>query len=71
MKNIRDLRKKANMTQEPLAMEMEIDRSTVAKWETGAAIPRGDKLPLLAKKLGCSIDDLYAEETMQAQAVNG
>ena len=38
---------------------LNVDRSTIAKWETGEAMPRADKLPEIAKILGCTIDDLF------------
>lgn len=48
------------MTQAELAKELGIDRSTVAKWETGKANPRVELLPKLAEILNCSIDELFA-----------
>lgn len=53
------LREKANLTQESLAKLINVDRSTIAKWETGEASPRSDKLPTLANVLNCTIDDLF------------
>nr|DAE41476.1 MAG TPA: helix-turn-helix domain protein [Caudoviricetes sp.] len=57
--NIRQLREKSGIRQEDVAAQLKIDRSTVAKWETGEAMPRSDKLPDLAKILHCSIADLF------------
>ena len=59
MNKIKQLRENANLTQQQLSENLNVDRSTVAKWETGEAMPRADKLPELAKVFGCSIDDLY------------
>lgn len=59
MNNILKKRTDAGMRQEDLAKKLSIDRSTVAKWETGEAMPRADKLPVLAKLLGCTIDELF------------
>ena len=59
MINIQSLR--GDKTQSALAEELGVDRSTIAKWETGKANPRADLLPKLAKALGCSVDDLFAE----------
>lgn len=59
MNKIKQLRENANLTQQQLSENLNVDRSTVAKWETGEAMPRADKLPELAKIFGCSIDDLY------------
>ena len=60
---IKELRIGKGMTQEELAKKMEVERSTVAKWETGVAFPPGNKLPKLAEVLGCTIDDLYRKES--------
>ena len=59
MNKIKQLRENANLTQQQLSENLNVDRSTVAKWETGEAMPRADKLPELAKIFGCSIDYLY------------
>lgn len=59
---IKELRVDKGLTQEELAKEMNVTRSTVSMWETGAAFPPGNKLPKLAEVLGCSIDDLYKKE---------
>ena len=61
--NIKHIRLKCGMNQEQLADKLGVDRSTIAKWETGEAMPRSDKLPLLAETLNCSIADLFAERT--------
>lgn len=58
---IKELREAMNYNQSDLASELGVDRSAVAKWETGEAVPRTDKLPKLAKVLGCSIDELFEE----------
>jgi transcriptional regulator with XRE-family HTH domain len=54
-----ELRNKSNLTQEQVASSLGIERSTVAKWETGKAMPTADKLPVLAKLFDCTIDDLF------------
>lgn len=56
---IKELREKAGLTQDTVAKALMLDRSTVAKWETGESKPRADKLPELARILGCTIDELY------------
>lgn len=59
---IKQLRKAAEIKQSELAEELGVDNSTVAKWETGAAKPRADKLPALAKILNCTVDQLLRED---------
>lgn len=56
---IKGRRVKAGLTQNKLATKLGVDRSTVAKWETGEINPRASLLPALAKALKCRIEALY------------
>ena len=56
------MRIKANLLQQDVAQALEIDRSTVAKWETGESLPRADKLKDIARLYSCTVDELLAEE---------
>ena len=60
--NIKEAREKAGLTQQDLANELGVGQSTVAMWETQKSLPRTDKLPALAKILGCTIDELLKGE---------
>ena len=62
MNGIAVARMRAGMKQQDLADALHIDRSTVAKWETGAAFPTGKKLPDVAKALSCEIEELFRKE---------
>ena len=59
--NIKHIRIDSGMSQLQLAEKLDVDRSTVTKWETGVAMPRVDKLIELARVLCCTIDDLLSE----------
>lgn len=59
--NIKKLREAAGLSQMALSEIISVPQSTIASWETGRALPRADKLPLIAKALGCTIDDLLNE----------
>lgn len=61
--SIKTVRESKNLTQQYIANELGISRSSVAMWETGEAMPRAGKLPELARILGCTIDELFAEES--------
>jgi transcriptional regulator with XRE-family HTH domain len=50
-----------NLSQKDVAEKLFVKRSTVAMWETGAAKPRADKLPALAKLLHCTVDQLLED----------
>ena len=56
---IAELRKSKGMTQKEIAELLLVSQQCVAGWETGARKPTTDKLPLLARALGCTIDELY------------
>ena len=57
MKKLKERRRKLQISQKGLAQILNVDRSTVAKWETGT-MPRADKLPAIARALNCSVDEL-------------
>lgn len=54
-------RKKAKLLQKDVADELGVHRSSVAKWETGVAIPRVGTLMKLARLYGCTIEDLIGD----------
>ena len=54
----KDARLKVGLTQSDVARKLNIDRSTVAKWEAGEALPNASKLPILAKLFNCKIEYL-------------
>ena len=50
------------MSQKELANALHVSQPSLWAWETGKANPTADKLPALAKALGCTIDDLFDKE---------
>ena len=59
MNNIENIRSLKRISQKDLAEEIGVSQSAVSQWESGQAFPSSDKLPQIAKILGCSIDDLF------------
>lgn len=53
-------RQAANLTQAQVAAILQIDRTTVTKWETGESAPRASMMPRLAALYKCSIGELYS-----------
>lgn len=60
--NIKKARERLGITQTELADKLGVRQSTVAMWETDNSLPRADKLPILAKFLGCTIDELLMSD---------
>lgn len=58
-KNISDLRKKKGITQEQLAVGLNVSPQAVSKWETNTSQPDTQTLPLIADYFGVSIDYLF------------
>ena len=63
-KNVRNLREKANMTQEQLATKLQVEgcditRSAVAKIEVGQRHLYPDEILLIKKILNVSFDDIF------------
>ena len=50
-------------TQLEVAKILGVSGSAVSKWERGLSKPLADRLPVLAKLYGCSIDELFADTT--------
>ena len=51
-------RKRQGLSQEQLSQRLGVSRQSVSKWERDESLPEADKLPLLAKTLGVSLDTL-------------
>ena len=59
MTAIKGLRERAGLTQAQLAEKIGASQSAVALWETGARMPRSNKLQKLAEVLECTVADLF------------
>ncbi len=57
---ITTLRKKRGMTQEQLGQAVGVSAQAVCKWEKGG-MPDTDMLPIIAEKLGVTIDSLFGK----------
>ena len=58
-------RKKLGLSQETLGEKVGVSRQTVSKWEIGQTIPELEKMILLAKEFGTTIDELVKDEENQ------
>ena len=50
------------ISQKKLAEELGIEQATVSAWECGIATPPASRLASICEVLGCTLDDLFAEE---------
>lgn len=64
-KNIRRLRRAAELTQQQLGDRFGIGQGGVSKWETGESEPDASELPKLALAIGASLDELLEGVTAQ------
>lgn len=59
--NIKNLRRSKGLSQEELAIKLNVVRQTVSKWENGLSVPDSDILILLADELDTSVSELLGE----------
>lgn len=59
--NIRNLRKSKGISQEELALKLNVVRQTVSKWENGLSVPDSEMLIALAEELDTSVSTLLGE----------
>lgn len=67
--NIRNLRKAKGLSQEELAMKLNVVRQTVSKWEKGLSVPDSSLLVSLAEELDTSVSTLLGE-TVPEEGLN-
>ena len=60
-KKIHLLRKKAGITQEQLAGQLQVSRQTISKWESGVSLPDIESVVAIGKLFQVSLDDLLKE----------
>jgi len=59
--NIKNLRKSKGLSQEELAIKLNVVRQTVSKWENGISVPDSSMLIALAEELDTSVSVLLGE----------
>ena len=63
--NIKKIRKSKGLSQEELAIKLNVVRQTVSKWENGLSVPDSDMLIALADELDTSVSVLLGETVME------
>ena len=59
--NIKTIRKAKGLSQEELAIKLNVVRQTVSKWEQGLSVPDSELLVSLSEALGTSVSTLLGE----------
>ena len=59
--NIKRIRKTKGLSQEELAMKLNVVRQTVSKWENGMSVPDSSMLIVLADELDTTVSELLGE----------
>ena len=59
--NIKNFRKSKGLSQEELAIKLNVVRQTVSKWENGLSVPDSEMLIALAEELDTSVSTLLGE----------
>lgn len=63
--NLKRIRKSKGLSQEELAIKLNVVRQTVSKWENGLSVPDSDMLITLADELDTSVSVLLGETVME------
>ena len=65
--NIRTLRKSKGLSQEELAIKLNVVRQTVSKWEQGLSVPDAEILIKLAEVLDTTVSTLLGEKISESK----
>lgn len=67
MENIKAIRKSKGLSQEELAVKINVVRQTISKWEQGLSVPDSNMLISLSEALDTSVSVLLGETVEQAE----
>lgn len=66
--NIKAFRKSKGLSQQELAVKLNVVRQTVSKWEQGRSVPDADLLIALSQALETPVSTLLGETVMESEA---
>lgn len=66
--NIKSIRKSKGLSQEELAVQLNIVRQTISKWEQGLSVPDSEMLISIAEALETSVSTLLGEPIVASKA---
>ena len=59
--NIKNYRKAKGLSQDELAIKLNVVRQTISKWEKGLSVPDSEMLLIIAEELGTTVNALLGE----------
>lgn len=65
--NIKAIRKSKGLSQQELAVKLNVVRQTVSKWEQGLSVPDSDLLIALSEALETPVSTLLGENVMESE----
>ena len=68
--NIRALRKSKGLSEQELAIKLNVVRQTISKWEQGLSVPDSEMLISLSEVLETPVSELLAETVAETEADN-
>ena len=68
--NIKALRKSKGLSQQELAVKLNVVRQTVSKWEQGSSVPDSDMLIAISEVLETPVSTLLGETATEAEVDN-
>ena len=69
--NIKAIRKSKGLSQEELAIKLNVVRQTISKWEQGLSVPDADMLISLSEAFETPVSTLLGEPVTAAKAESG
>ena len=66
--NIRAIRKSKGLSQEELAIKLNVVRQTISKWEQGLSVPDSDLLIAVSEALETPVSTLLGENVVESEA---
>ena len=66
--NIKTIRRSKGLSQQELAVKLNVVRQTVSKWEKGLSVPDSDLLISLSEALETPVSTLLGENVIEAEA---
>ena len=65
--NIKAIRKSKGLSQQELAVKLNVVRQTISKWEQGLSVPDSDMLVSISEVLETSVSTLLGETVMETE----